>query len=452
MENNDFQQTIAQVASELRAPGGDKFSSQEAVRNWPQDFIIKSNQTLKGWHKRSIEEILVLDSFLEAEKKKPIGPQASEWANYSLNIWRRINDAIIWILCGMQRHIVKRLCFYRPRTSLFENNPNSILPLIERINSDPLSIALWNDATTTVDIGDITMLNAGKLTFMEIKEGKINEAIFEILMKEEQSAYKIALDEFIKTHGSKKYKQLERVQRQAIKTRQAMNLLKVDKGIDPVTGKEIEIFDLGNKNEYWNIEFNSLLHDALEKRNEICSEINGCLWIYANANSKINSVEARHRFIELLQEREPRLTTKIKKNDLGRPVALYEGLYHPVSVPIFLRPIDPTLVGEILYGKLFRKVFLYFDWTGFASTIAECGGTLAWADKKEAAKNLSQPWDLRPFMVFGNLPKMEFGPVTMYPTGAGIDQVFFDGLTPKAFAQRQSESARLLIENNKKRI
>jgi len=344
-------------------------------------------------------------SIKQKDTKKPIGPIASEWANYSLSIWRRVNDAIIWIACDMQRHIVKRLCLYRPRTYLDENNPTSIMSLLENLNSNPDSIALWNDATSSVDIGDITLLEAGKLKFVEVKEGKINNAILEILMEKDPSNLSQALNEFSKTHGTNKMKQLERVKRQISTSHQAIELLNNDEGVDPLTGKKLVVLEIHEENKYWNEELNSLLREALKEEREVLTQIEDCLWIYADGNPENNFVQARDHFINTLKKGEPRLTTTIRRNDLGRPVALYEGLYHPVSVPLFLRPIDSDLVGEVLYGHLYRKVFFYFDWVAFSKKIREAGGTFGWANKKEAARELSQPWDLRPFMIFGELPK-----------------------------------------------
>src|SRR5205814_499021 len=133
------------------------------------------NKTWKKWHNKAIEEILVYDAFAVREKSHTIGPAAVEFANYNRATWRRVNDAIIWLLMGAQRHVVKRLCLYRPRTFLQENNATSAMSTIAMLNSDPMSIAIWNDATSSVDIGDVTYLKRvgadQELWFLELKEG-----------------------------------------------------------------------------------------------------------------------------------------------------------------------------------------------------------------------------------------------------------------------------------------
>ena len=85
----------------------------------------------------------------------------ADLADYSRHVWRKVNDAIIWSALGHQRHMVKRLCLYRRRTYLTENNDLSALATIKQLNADPLALAIWNDATSCVDIGDVTLIPNG---------------------------------------------------------------------------------------------------------------------------------------------------------------------------------------------------------------------------------------------------------------------------------------------------
>ncbi len=446
MKENDLQRIFSQAAAELNAPAGDQpeFASLEAIQKNQEFFIKNVHQTLKKWHHLSIKEILTFDEIARAEIKQPI--EMSDWIEYCQTVWRRLNDAIVWILCGMQRHQVKRLCFYRPRTYLSESNPKSILNYLDSLNADPLTMAVWNDATSCADIGDISIsrpMTSG-LEFIEVKQGKVNEAISEILSNIEKKESETELDNFTSLYGPKGLKQLKRCQNQMMLSKQALALLNFDKGVDPVTGIETQVAEVQGRDEYWHEDFNRVLHESLEKKSEVLHVIDECLYIYANGNPDLNFAEVRDHFIELIKKREPRLTSSIKRNDLGRPVSLEEGLFQPVSLPIFLRPIDSELIGEVLYGRLFKRVLFYFDWSAFSKRIEEVGGIFGWAGSKEAGRELSKPWALRPIKVFGRLPKIQFGEVTLYITGASMNQLFFDGITPKEMAYLQEGGARAM--------
>ena len=62
-----------------------------------------------------------------------------------------MNDAVAWNLIG-QPETVKLLCANHIRPTLIESNPASVAAVLDDINKDPLSIAIWNDATTFLDV------------------------------------------------------------------------------------------------------------------------------------------------------------------------------------------------------------------------------------------------------------------------------------------------------------
>lgn len=72
-----------------------------------------------------------------------------------LAIWRRINDAIVWVLLGYKDHVIRTVCHRKGRPQLASANPDAIRTLFNNLNSDPMTIAIWSDATTCVDLGDI---------------------------------------------------------------------------------------------------------------------------------------------------------------------------------------------------------------------------------------------------------------------------------------------------------
>ena len=113
---------------------------------------------MEKWHDEAVRQLFFHEGFLLREKTHPIGRGMKELSEYNRAVWRRVNDAIVWSLFGGQRHRVKRLCLYRKRGNLSESNPESARAALAEINARPMSIAIWNDATSCVDIGDLTVI------------------------------------------------------------------------------------------------------------------------------------------------------------------------------------------------------------------------------------------------------------------------------------------------------
>src|SRR5919106_2924979 len=79
----------------------------------------------------------------------------------------------------LRREMIRQLRRHRVRPTLIESNPQSVAAVLDDINKDPQPIAIWDDATTFLDVGDITARRNGSkdLEFVEIKQGDINRAI-----------------------------------------------------------------------------------------------------------------------------------------------------------------------------------------------------------------------------------------------------------------------------------
>jgi hypothetical protein len=103
-----------------------------------------------------------IESILKSPTSKRYPQDFADFLRYVALIWRRINDAIVWSLFGMEGHYIRRLCLRKQRPTLLEANPKAIMPLLEELNADPLTFALWSDATSCVDIGDIISRTGNK--------------------------------------------------------------------------------------------------------------------------------------------------------------------------------------------------------------------------------------------------------------------------------------------------
>ena len=118
-------------------------------------FVRACNDTWKGLHEESVRQILDTDAAARSGHSDSTGPSAKAFADYHRVIWRRVNDSIVWTVFALDRLRVKRLCLCRPRTYLAESNAAKVMEFVRQRNADPLALALWADATSCVDIGDV---------------------------------------------------------------------------------------------------------------------------------------------------------------------------------------------------------------------------------------------------------------------------------------------------------
>lgn len=435
-----LEQTFFEAAEAMARPAGRKpeFESLEAIAGHREAFVLACHETWRVWHERAIEQILVFDQFLRLNKTKPVGPGGAEFGHHICALWRKVNDSIVWTLFGADRWVVKRLCLYRPRTYLAENNPASVLKVLASLNANPMSFAIWNDATSVVDMGDITYVEDGmrpEPSFIELKEGEVNAEILELLELRGQE-FEARFQAFAQSRRKKGIKQFERVVRQRQTGHQMGELLANQRGLDPVTGREIEIIDVGPDHAPYDETLGALLQGVIERDSEVCELMEDCLWIYASGDPKIDPVAARQRFQSLLEQRGVCVpATSVQQNathDSDRIVDMQWGNFQPLAKPVFLRMLTPEIIGALTGGRLLHKVFLYLDWPRFADLCARCGARFDWSSAKDARRMQAEPPAVRAALVGGRLAQIHVEDVRMSVTDPALVQMLFDGTPPRA--------------------
>jgi len=394
-----LEQTFSEAAEAMARPAGRKaeFESLEAIARNREAFVLACHETWRVWHLWAIDQILTFDQFLRLNKTKPV-PGGEEFGTHMCAAWRKVNDSIIWTFFGAKRWVVKRLCLYRPRTYLAENNASSVLTVLAGLNAKPLSFALWNDAISVVDMGDITYVEDGlrpEPSFIEFKEGEVNTEILELLELRGEE-FEVRFQAFAEARGAKGVKQFERVVRQQRTGQQMGELLANERGRDPVTGRDIEIVDVGAERSPYDEAFGALLQKALDGGSEVCELLEDCLWIYANGDPNVGRNTALLRFKTMLAEKGVSLPPgPVHAHDRDRIVDLQWGNFQPLSKPLFLRMLTPEIIGALLGGRLLHRVFIYFDWARFANLCAQLGARFDWSPEKETRRMRAEPPEVR---------------------------------------------------------
>jgi hypothetical protein len=435
---------IERVARELKRPAGSSplFATEEMISKNRQAFVIECHKTWKKLHEEAVGQLLFWEGFLRREQQHPIGRGTEEFAEYNRAVWRRVNDSIVWSLVGLQRHVVKRICLYRPRGYLSESNERSARAATAAINADPMAIAIWNDATTCVDLGDLTHVRNGmqpQLEFIELKEGKVNEEVVGLIDLSEPE-FEARFSEFATKRGKDGVNQYKRVLRQKEIGKQALTLLAEDKGINPVTGLHTSVLDLGNLGaETYDKELGALFEEALEgPEKEFLRLVADCVWVYANTDQNVPWPEVQGRAQNAISAEVPRLSqslaAKLPAWDRDRVISLSQGFAEPLAKPIFLRSFDPRLIAAVTHGDLMFRIYLYIDWERFATVVSDIGAEFAWSTDKAARRARGLAPAIRPPIFGGKLAQIRIGDAIVMMTDPNLVQILFDGVTPKSIA------------------
>lgn len=387
----------------LRRPAGDdpRFSSFDSIAAHRDDFVVQVHTTWKRLHVQAIEEIVNIEALLtrgDVQKKMPAG--FVSWLRHVRRLWRRVNDAIAWGMIG-KPHIVRRLCAYRARPTLIESNPATVAAILDDINESPMSMAIWNDATTCIDVADITCRRGSAgLEFIELKEGKVNQAIHDLhksLTRHrkagDQKAAEGAMDEFFASYGAKGFKQAMRVTKQLMRDSRVMDIVNRDIGPDPdLEGATVEMVESSVQVECYDDELSACLRHA-EAHGAATACIDGCLWIYASSDLQLTRRDAVTDFAQQIfaasAQTEAWLRERTGKRGLNAVRSVDEWSFMPTGIPLFLRPLPVDDVLDLVYGRWTGRVLLFFDWLRFEDVVRKAGCALTWVKPKpEGAKHI----------------------------------------------------------------
>ena len=371
-------------------PAGEdpRFSSMETIAANREEFVAHVHGTWKSIHADAIGEIVKIEILLGRPRAAALPKGFVSYLRYVCRIWRRVNDAIAWVIIAEPLR-VRRLCANRIRPTLIESNPTAVAAVLDDINKDPTSIAIWTDATTCVDVGDVMVRrNRGELDFIELKAGKVNEAVLRLhddltrhrTVGDMEAATK-AMDDFFDTYGNTGFKQVERVTKQLMRDMKVMALVNEEKGPDPDLDIDIETVESAAPSTTYDDELTACLRRAdADETATTC--IDGCLWIYVSHRPNLTREAALADFsagvFAASMETQSWLNERLGKDVLHPIGSLDRWFFVPSAIPPFLRPLETDDVLDLLYGKLTGRVLLFFDWLRFGDVVRAAGGELTW--------------------------------------------------------------------------
>lgn len=444
-----FQDELPNVIRMLREPAGDdpRFASLEAIEANRQAFTEKVHATWKHLHGRSLDEILTVEAILSSDRLDQLPKDFVWYLERTIALWRRVNDAIVWALVRHQDHVIRTVCHRKDRVRLTEANPTAVRRFLDQINEDPLTIAIWSDATSCVDVGDVVCRSfSGKPEgFFEVKEGTMNDRILELMrVKGTPEEIFTEIVAFADKYGPKAMKQLDRVVKQCEKYNQYMDIIDDDHGFDPRRQAELIIWDSSTQLESYDGELQLTIDGC--KRAPTLRCIDDCLWVYIDQDNLKSPTAKIADFERELTNSSP-ITLKWFREHFGpnepfEPVLLEGNLTCPEAIPLFLRNLEPETVRDVLMGKLMFSVFLFLDWYELGRIVTHLGAELAWSTAKKGRSERTKPEPQRLLTIGDRIPRVQASDGRYLEGFSKIYRVFFEGITPTSVAAQYIDALR----------
>lgn len=441
-----LQDDLPSLIESLRTPAGDdpRFATLELIAENYDIFQAICHAVWKEVHNLSIDEIMTMEGILSSRQSKSMPPPMIFYFERCIQIWRRLNDAIIWVLLGYQDHVIRTVCHRKDRPQLASANPGPVRKLLEDLNADPKSIAIWTDATTCVDVGDVYLVApAGKPSgFIEVKEGSMNDKIFE-LMKAKGAPTEIAeqIDAFVEENGPKAFKQLERVVRQRTRYNEIIDIVQNDKGFDSRRAAEVTIEESKVPPESYDEQLQAAIDEGRES--PLLRQIDRCLWVYVDREPRKSARKKIEEFRRAIEKAAPEALPWIAQRFEGKlqfdAVPLEGNLYTPEALPLFLRGLKPETIRDVLLGDLMDSVLLFLDWRELSRMVEGHGMELQWSSFKEGRREQAKPHGQRKLTIGERVPRFQSENGFVIQGFSKLYRIYFDGMTPSSVIAQYAE-------------
>ncbi|WP_434144815.1 hypothetical protein [Photobacterium leiognathi] len=336
---------------------------QKPSKDIIDEFIDLTHQGMRIAQKKMIKKLLL-----------PI--ENDDISHARLFAYRGIADAIGWQLFNNELGYVKQFFMAQQPPTLREANIESVLSVVQQCHEqDSDSIALISDLTTFIQVGDIYHVKKdGSTTIYEVKEGKTNKQILDIL----KGMPTLIADSDVPNQFADKpvnfQKQVQRIIRQKQRMKSLQETLLNDEGVDTSTGLSVKILDLPAEIGTW---YSSIvdLSKQCELKGYAIDVIQDCLYIgcYETGRYKVPGQLAFEGWF-----------TGIGATPDCPRTSLVNCMMDPLGLPIYNLPIPDELKFDLLFGR--KHISLGIHMQKLIEICIDIGISIRLADKKETAR------------------------------------------------------------------
>lgn len=419
-------------------PGSDAHNT--FVANVHKGYMLAQKSVLDNLTKVLKEKKLFKEKLKDANraKDKEIKEECLsilEKLKFQELAFRKIMDSIAWTLLGFDMSDVRRLYGGEELIDITDSNIESCIQYSEDVFSrNPLEFALISDLTSFVQAGDILHYEYGKqLSIVELKSGKTNEKVFNVLDFYQKSKCENYLHMMLEKEGDKFRKQIVRTVKQIATETAVVDTLKTGHGTDRLTGLNVNIIQKQLELDT----FTDIVLELVEKargKGYAINVIENCLPIGVYFNDKFPKIV----FLEWM---------KVMSNET--PVYdLRQSLLDPVAFPLFLQPFSQNAIIDIVMGKI--SILMSIDVDKWLAPLEGEGYIVKWLSEKETRKfNANIKGKVSPLSINGKALVVEKENVSFTIQGGLFVRMFTSFNTPSAMRKYLTETYKEAIKKKK---
>ncbi len=270
--------------------------------------------------------------------------EISERLKFQESICRSFMDAIIWTIFSFKEYILRRYCTNAQWPIFNKLTIFNHLKYIDTINRDPSKLAILTDLSKFFHIGDYIQIDLSadkKVSIVEIKEGSRNSEIIEAIQYYESTKCGIGMHSKTITWDSGMWEQYNRILKQKDKASNVQKIIRTNRGIDPITKKEIRLSKDETITEVYLRDVYKLCDKISKKEWAIC-EIDECLYLGMYKNEK-NIPLAFNIWMELI------------KND-SPIIDYYQSFLFQMAKPMFSSLLPYDITNYLAKRKIVLKI------------------------------------------------------------------------------------------------
>ncbi|HCX38867.1 MAG TPA: hypothetical protein DHS36_01210 [Candidatus Veblenbacteria bacterium] len=410
-----------------------------------KEFTNKCYEGFKIAQESIVKNLLVIESEIETYKEKlsfykkgkkikqlSKDKQYIELVN-SLNklILQRatiheVANVIVWTIYLEDRTVIKSFIQKDGNSGyLKDRNIESLVEYANKQNQKEGKFALIHDITSTLNIGDLTIVEGGGRTIAEMKSGgRVEEIISTVLDKLSNQENKLSksdvelLEPLYFEFGKAGLQQLKRSVKQLYKMSNVVNYEKTGKMMDEDLKREKRIVEILEPDKDFGMLINLALEDLYNSQKEyivipLDTYIVGIFRRKINESESSNKMNFRH-YVYHLTEKPWEKCDYINLADFppDRPIeyilyhdfriySLRDKVFFPTHRPIF-SILKSRYAIELIMGNV--DIYIYFDHDRFVEMCKEKKLPVRWQSKKEILKESKDHSFISNFPLFkGNL-------------------------------------------------
>lgn len=415
-------------------------TAEDIDRNYPR-FLAECHHCFKRALAILIAAMLDLEGLLaESDSNGPAQKQRQATYRYWLRLLEVTYDTFIWIASNHDRSEVAKL-FKGPKFgALQKQNIRSVIKAANHFNLQPDTFAFPLDFSRFSCISDLLRMRRhpdGTLSvdFIEVKEGKVNQEIFETAKARDPDRYL----RFFDRYGEKGIEQLERVFKQAQILDERLKLFGLQPGIYHEEGATRIVSQMkAGEQDHFLGRIEPLIKKARAGQYSV-DMIDDCLVVAAldaTAPQKYLITDYVSRCVvhsafgnAAVTDNQDALLHALKEIEF---VEWREGFNSVLCIPPLLRPLSTRSFLDLLFGRV--RLHLYFDAASFIKLCAKHDVRAGFLRKRATNRlRTTQGWRRNQVPTFdGRAIGYVTGPLSAIFGHSYLDEILFNWMTPSA--------------------